>query len=66
MLNFGIDEFVNPRLRDSGGRKVKTAGGVGADAGRLHAGRRDGTCRAKCVDRVDRRWKHADQLGTKG
>ena len=28
MLNFGIDEFVNPRLRDSGGRKVKTAGGV--------------------------------------
>jgi peptide/nickel transport system permease protein len=28
MLNFGIDEFVNPRLRDSGGRKVRTAAGV--------------------------------------
>jgi len=28
MLNFGIDEFVNPRLRDSGGRKVRTATGT--------------------------------------
>jgi peptide/nickel transport system permease protein len=28
MLNFGIDEFVNPRLRDSGGRRVKTSSGV--------------------------------------
>jgi oligopeptide/dipeptide ABC transporter ATP-binding protein len=27
MLNFGIDEFVNPRLRDSGGHKVKTKSG---------------------------------------
>ena len=28
LLNFGIDEFVNPRLRDSGGHKVKTASGT--------------------------------------
>jgi len=28
LLNFGIDEFVNPRLRGSGGHKIKTAMGT--------------------------------------
>lgn len=28
MLNFGIDEFVNPRLRASGGRRVRTKRGT--------------------------------------
>jgi peptide/nickel transport system permease protein len=27
LLNFGIDEFVNPRLRGTGSRKVRTASG---------------------------------------
>ncbi|HEX4722782.1 MAG TPA: ABC transporter permease, partial [Pseudonocardiaceae bacterium] len=27
LLNFGIDEFVNPRLRGTGSRKVRTAAG---------------------------------------
>ncbi|HEY3754034.1 MAG TPA: ABC transporter permease [Pseudonocardiaceae bacterium] len=27
LVNFGIDEFVNPRLRQMGGRKVRTASG---------------------------------------
>jgi peptide/nickel transport system permease protein len=27
LVNFGIDEFVNPRLRSAGGRKVRTASG---------------------------------------
>ena len=27
LLNFGIDEFVNPRLRDSGGHRIKTRTG---------------------------------------
>jgi peptide/nickel transport system permease protein len=27
LVNFGIDEFVNPRLRSAGGRKVRTAAG---------------------------------------
>jgi peptide/nickel transport system permease protein len=28
LLNFGIDEFVNPRLRDSGGQKIRTVSGA--------------------------------------
>ncbi len=28
LLNFGIDEFVNPRLRDSGGKKIRTIHGA--------------------------------------
>ena len=27
LVNFGFDEFVNPRLRSAGGRKVRTAAG---------------------------------------
>jgi peptide/nickel transport system permease protein len=28
LVNFGIDEFVNPRLRDSGGHKIRTRRGT--------------------------------------
>jgi len=27
LLNFGIDEFVSPRLRSGGARRIRTAGG---------------------------------------
>ena len=41
LVNFGIDEFVSPRLRSSGKAKVRTADGrIGPDAGRLHPGAR--------------------------
>jgi peptide/nickel transport system permease protein len=30
LVNFGIDEFVNPRLRDSGGHKIRVPGGGNA------------------------------------
>ena len=39
LINFGIDEFVSPRLRSSGTTRVKTTDGrTRADAGRLHPG----------------------------
>ena len=39
LINFGIDEFVSPRLRSSGHTKVKTNGRPHRpDAGRLHPG----------------------------
>ena len=47
LINFGIDEFVSPRLRSSGQTRVEDRRRPqGTDAGRLHPGPRPAATRA--------------------
>ena len=45
LLNFGLDELGNPRLRDGGRRKIRgrALAAVGSDAGRARGARVSGS-----------------------